>query len=216
MKRFTLSATACLLAGALQAQNTSAPTLTLPPPVKSQKDGMAAAAEMLKGLLGSTNKPLAGLGKPVADLRELKALLPAEVCGLRRTGARAEKTGAFGASVAQARGSYGDGDGARFEIKITDLAAMGPFGALAGMGWVSAEVESEGDDGYERTTKYGAHKALEKYSSAAKSGSATVVVADRFIVEIQGQGIQADQLKAAATALDLQALENLAKRPQAE
>lgn len=218
MKSSHLLAAACAFAGVAHAQTTSTADsgITLPPPRQMPQGGMAAAAEMLKALLGSTNQPLGALGKPTADIKELKALLPAEVCGLRRTGLRGEKTSAFGAGVAQARGSYEDNVGARLEIKITDLAAMGPLGSLAGMGWMAAEVESDGDDGFARTAKYGVHKAFEKYSSASGSGSATVVVANRFIVEIAGQDIGPDQLKAAAAALDLQVLDNLAKRPQAD
>lgn len=218
MKPSRLIAAACALAGAAHAQTTPTadPGITLPPPRQMPQGGMAAAAEMLKALLGSTNQPLAILGKPPADIKELKALLPAELCGLRRTGLRGEKTSAFGAGVAQARGSYGDDDGTRLEVKITDLAAMGPLGSLAGMGWMAAEVESDADDGFARTAKYGPHKAFEKYSSASKSGSATVVVANRFIVEIAGHNIEPGQLKAAAGGLDLQALDTLAKGSEAE
>ena len=181
---------------------------------KDGQQAMAAATELLKNFLGTNSSPLAALGgKQPADIRELKALLPTDIAGLRRTAARGEKSGAFGATVAQARGEYGEKTGPHLEIKLTDLAAMGPFGVLAGMGWTAGEVDSEGDDGYERTTKFNGHKALEKYSSATKSGSATVIVSDRFLVEITGRDIAPDTLKSAAAALDFNALEALGKRP---
>ena len=227
---------ACVLAAVAQAQNPPMPAATNAAPSRPAtgpdgtfsvggstpatplpKDGqqaMTTAMDFLKGFLGTNNNPLAALGgKPAVDIGELKALLPAEIAGLRRTNARGEKTSAFGATVAQARGEYGDKGGPHLEVKLTDLAAMGPFGALAGMAWTSAEIDSEGDDGYERTTKYGDYKALEKYSAPAKTGSATVIVSDRFLVEITGRDIRPDTLKAATASIDLQALEALGRRP---
>ena len=180
-----------------------------------QGQAMAAATDMLKAFTGATNNPMAALGgKPAVDFRELKALLPEDIAGLRRTNAQGKKTSAFGAEVAEARGEYGEAGGAHMNVKITDLAAMGPFGALAGMTWTVAEVESEGDDGYEKTTTYAGFKGLEKYTQASKSGSAKVVVGNRFIVEIDGRGVEPASLKAAAESLNLQALDAMSKRPQ--
>jgi hypothetical protein len=143
-------------------------------------------------------------------------MLPAEADGMRRTNARGEKTGAFGANVVQATGEYGDGEGPRVKIKVTDLAAMGPFGALAGFGWMQTEVDSEGDHGYERTTTQGGFKTLEKYANATRSGTITVVVGNRFIVEVEGRDIDPAKLQACARAVDFTALDNLAKKPATE
>lgn len=181
----------------------------------NKDQAMAAATDMLKAFTGASNNPMAALGgKPGVDFRELKALLPGEVAGLRRTNAQGKKTSAFGAEVTEARGEYGEAAGPHMNIKITDLAAMGPFGALAGMTWMVAEVESEDDDGYEKTTSYAGFKGLEKYTKSSKSGSAKVVVGNRFIVEIDGRGVEPVSLKAAAESIDLKALDALAKSPQ--
>jgi hypothetical protein len=190
---------------------------TVPAIPADAKDAMAAFSKMLQSFGDDSNNPLAALGaqKPVGA-SELKAMLPAEVDGLRRTNARGEKTGAFGANVVQATGEYGDGEGPRVKIKVTDLAAMGPFGALAGFGWMQTEVDSEGDHGYERTTEQGGFKTLEKYTNASRSGTITVVVGNRFTVEIEGRDIDPVKLQACARAMDFTALENLAKPPATE
>lgn len=183
-------------------------------PQEAQK-AVAAAAEFLKGLRGGTNNPLSALGgKATVDFRELKALLPEELAGLRRTNAKGQKTGLMGANVAQAEGAYGEAGGPRLDVKITDLGAMGALGALAGAGWTATEVESEGDDGYERTTDYNGQRGLEKYRTATKSGSVNIMVGGRFMVEIQGTDIAPEQLKAAASGLDLGALSRLGNKPQ--
>ena len=201
----------------LAAMQTLCVGQTVPAIPADAKDAMAAFSKMLQSFGDDSNNPLAAFGaqKPVGA-GELKAMLPAEVDGLRRTNARGEKTGAFGANVVQATGDYGDGDGPRVKIKVTDLAAMGPFGALAGFGWMQTEVDSEGDHGYERTTEQGGFKTLEKYTNASRSGSITVVVGNRFIVEVEGRDIDPTKLQACAKAVDFAALENLAKEPAGE
>jgi hypothetical protein len=196
----------------LAASQTWAVAQTVPAIPADAKDAMAAFSKMLQSFGDDSNNPLAALGaqKPVGA-GELKAMLPADADGLRRTNARGEKTGAFGANVVQATGEYGDGEGPRVKINITDLAAMGPFGALAGFGWMQTEVDSEGDHGYERTTEQGGFKTLEKYTNASRSGTITVVVGNRFIVEVEGRNIDPTKLQACARAIDFSALDNLAK-----
>jgi hypothetical protein len=172
-----------------------------PPPIpEDAKDAMAAFSKMLQSFGDDSNNPLAVFGaqKPVGA-GELRAMLPAEADGMRRTNARGEKTGAFGANVVQATGEYGDGEGPR-----------------AGFGWMQTEVDSEGDHGYERTTTQGGFKTLEKYANATRSGTITVVVGNRFIVEVEGRDIDPAKLQACARAVDFTALDNLAKKPATE
>ena len=87
---------------------------------------------------------------------------------------------------------------------------------MAGFGWTATEVDSEGDQGYERTTEYKGRKGLEKYRTADRSGSASVMAGGRFMVEIKGDNIEPAQLRSAAESIDYDALERLANRPQIE
>ena len=176
---------------------------------------MAAAAQLMNAFQGGTNNPLAGMGgKTAVDFRELRALLPEEAAGLRRTNANGRKTGAFGVHVSEADGKYGEGEGPRLDIKITDLGAMGPAAAMASFGWTATEVDSEGDQGYERTTDYQGRKGIEEYRTIDKTGTAKVMVGGRFMVEVKGTNIEPSQLRAAIESLDLGALERIANRPQ--
>lgn len=201
---------AALATARLPAQNTPG----LP---ANADEAMAAAAELMNAFQGGTNSPLAAMGgKPAVDFRELKALLPGELAGLPRTEASGKKTGAFGINVSVAEGRYGNADGPQIDLKITDMGAIGPLGAMAGLGWMSAEIDSEGNSGYERTVDYRGNKALEKYSAKSKSGTATVMVAGRFMIEVEGKNIEPAQLKAAGEAIDYDALDRIAKRPHVE
>lgn len=166
---------------------------------------MEAAAEMLKNFINSTNLPFAGVGKP-AEPRELMALLPAEILELRRTSIKGEKSGLLGANVVFAHGTYGVETGPQFVVKIADLAALGPLGAVTGLGLMSSEIESEGDEGYERTNQYQGHKGVEKYSTASKSGTAKIMINNRFLVEIEGKNIEPQQLKSAIAGVNLDPL----------
>lgn len=161
---------------------------------------------------GSTNNPLAKIGgQEVVDFRELKALLPEEMSGLPRTGARGEKTGFMGTGISVAQGDYGKPDGPRLEAKITDLGGMGMLGTLAGFGWLATEIDREGDQGYERTIASQGHKGYEKYDKTTRTGSVSLVVENRFLIEIEGRNIDAEQIKAAAGAIDTGSLQQLAK-----
>jgi hypothetical protein len=57
---------------------------------------------------------------------------------------------------------------------------------------------------------------VEKYRTIDRTGSAKVMVAGRFMVEIKGDNIDPAQLRAAAEAIDFDALERLANRPPVE
>ncbi len=179
------------------------------------EQGLAVAAQLFQAFRGqATNNPLAAIGgRAPLDFREIKARLPEEIAGLRRTNARGQKTGLMGAEVSLAEGEYGEAGGPRLKVKITDLAGIGALGSFAGLAWMATEVDSEGDGGYERTTDYNGRKGLEKYDQLTRAGTATVVVRSRFLVEIEGRSIDGPQLKAAMDALDLTELEKLANPP---
>jgi len=147
----------------------------------------------------------------LVDFRELKALLPLELPKLKRTKASGEKSGAMGMSVAMAEGAYeGEGDnGGTVNIKITDMGGMGGMMMFAQAAWLKAEVDRESDDGYEKTTTYAGFKALEKYSTQNKDGEITVMVANRFMVEVSGSKVDMAVIKEAAAKIDLKKLSTM-------
>lgn len=139
------------------------------------------------------------------DFRELKALLPERLAGMERTSIEGEKTGMGGFKYSVAKASYEAGD-AKIEISIVDGAGFA--GVVTGMAaWSLVEVDRETDNGYERTTTINGHKAFETYDSKRKEGQISVIVEDRFIVNIEGDRIASDKdLKRAFDALNLDKL----------
>jgi hypothetical protein len=144
-------------------------------------------------------------GKAVepVNFRDLKALLPEDLPGLKRTDARGEKTSAFGVNVSEAEGRYESEDGKSVEIKIMDFGSMSGFVGMTATAWAFADVDRETDSGYERTTTYNGYKAFEKYDNSDQSGEIQVIVAKRFLVTTQGNNIAMDAIKGALRAVDL-------------
>ncbi len=134
----------------------------------------------------------------------LKALLPAELPGMKRTNASAERTQTMGIDMSTAEGQYDatDASGADVRIKIMDAGNMSGSMRL-GMVWASGQYSRETDTGYEKTTTINGCKAMEKYDTQNKEGSLEILVADRFVVEVEGYGVTMDALKQAVDKIDL-------------
>lgn len=141
---------------------------------------------------------------PVAlvDFRELKTLLPAEIDGAKGA-LKGGRNGAMGMSVSQAEGRYENDQGGGVTIKIADISGVGGLGAMAFTAWASADIDNEDDNGYEKTTTIDGNKALEKYNKQSKSGQVQIFVAKRFTVEVSGNDVPMEKIKAALGKIDL-------------
>lgn len=163
---------------------------------------MGALGQMMQG--GNTNAAAA-----VVDFRELKALLPAELPGFKRTSASGEKSSAMGMTISFSEGRYETGEGS-IDIKMSDYGGTG-FATMMAAGWSMQEIDRETETGFERTSTIGGHKAKEQYDSAGQSGSTEILVAGRFLVEVTGSSVSAEALKTAVEKIDLAKLAALKK-----
>jgi hypothetical protein len=109
-------------------------------------------------------------------------------------------------SYSQATVTYRKGD-AEVEQKIVDSGfnqlLFAPFAML-----MSADYEKETQDGFERSVKIGEYPGWEKWDSGTKNGELSVVVNKRFLVQLEGRGI--DDVKALRDVLDKTDLAKLA------
>ena len=145
------------------------------------------------------------------DIGTLKGMLPADLPGMKRSNASAERNQMMGIDVAQAEADYESGDGeASVCVKIIDLGNLtGPM-KMGLTGWTLSQYSRETDTGYEKTTTYKDNKAMEEYDNDAKEGVLRVFVADRFVVEIEGSQIGMDKIKQVMDKIDLKKLETAA------
>ncbi|MFH0878071.1 MAG: transposase [Lentisphaerota bacterium] len=169
-----------------------------------QAQGMEELTRAMQGLMSGGGSNTAA----VVDFRELKALLPLDFAGLKRKSAGGEKSTTMGMTMAYAEASY-EGGGAGANIKISDMGGMGSFMMMAQASWAASEIDRESDEGYEKTTTYSGFKALEKYDSGQKSGEVQILVGKRFMVEINSQDVDMENVKKSAEALDLKKLETI-------
>lgn len=143
------------------------------------------------------------------DPEVLKTFLPASAAGYPRTALRAGSVGTSGGAGASAEASYAKGDGT-FRLTITDL---GEAGALAGIA-TAFNVQSSTESGrrYDRIgqTPEG-RMSTESFDSASKHGSYGLLVAERFMVQAEGDAVPMADLKAAVTGIDMARLQVLAK-----
>lgn len=179
---------------------------------KQAVEKMATASEQLAKSAEQAGKAMenaaktmedaaAGIGKaPTTDFRELKAMLPESLPGMKRTDAKGEKVAFGGFGGAFAEGTYKDDKEGNISIKISD---MGGIGAMAAAVWTMVEIDSEQDNRYEKTTKISGFKAHEVYDKSSKSGQLDIAVPDTIIIEVRGDGVSMDAIKGAAAKLDL-------------
>jgi len=177
---------------------------------KKGGEGMAEAmAKMglaVGGAVTGAAKSMGAAAEPV-DFRELKNLLPADIGALKRKSAEGQKGGGFGIVVSHAEGRY-EGDGGNVDLKITGPGDLSGFAAMAAM-WMNIELDRETDIGYEKTGTANGRRFHEKYDRNAKSGEYTVVVANRFLVEVDGHGIDMPTMKKAVDQVNLAKLESM-------
>ncbi len=169
---------------------------------------VGAAAGAAAGAATGTVAGLAKASEPV-DFRELRALLPEKAAGLDRTSAEGEKAGVMGFVVSNAEGRYEGEGGKSLTIKITDIGAAAGVAALAAFGWAMAEVDKETDSGYERTITIKGNRGYEKYDRNSRWGEVSMIVASRFVVEVNGNELDMDDLRNALDQVDVGRLEQM-------
>ena len=141
------------------------------------------------------------------NFRTLRELLPQEAVGLAQTNVEGSTDGAMGFSISQVEATYGEGD-AEIDLSILDYGAI-PSMAMMGLGWTMADIDRESGSTYERTVTFGGERGYRTYDSERRSGEFNLLVADRFVVQVEGSGVDDDDLEAALRAVDLSGLADL-------
>jgi len=168
---------------------------------------MQAAANQIQAQQNGQPAP-AGSVKAV-PLDTLKALLPAALpAGYARGDVEASSAGAAGMGGSSAQGTYARGD-QKITLQVTDMGAMGAIAALGGA--IDAQSEKQTATGYEKMGKIDGRITTEEFDNQSKAGKYSVVVANRFLVEADGQGADMGDLKGAVSSVGFGRLEGLAQ-----
>jgi hypothetical protein len=153
-------------------------------------------------LFGLTTSALAG----VINFKKLLPFVDVKIPGWTMEGQPSGATITQGPmSVSEAKAEFKAGD-KTLEVSVTDL-----FGKPVPM-MMGQKMEMETNEEIVRTTAVQGFKAIQHYNKKDKDGSLIISVADRFLMKIEGKGI--DNLKVlqdVAQRLDLKKLAALAK-----
>ena len=142
------------------------------------------------------------------NFRVLREMLPESVAGMERGEVEGATDGAMGFSISRVEATYPGDEGAQIDIGVMDYGAI-PSMAMMGLGWTMADIDRESGSTYERTVTFGGERGFRSYDSEALSGEFSLIVADRFHVEVTGTNVPDDDLEAAVRAVDLAGLNDL-------
>lgn len=169
----------------------------------AQKSGdQNAQADAMKAFMGAA---MGGAEVEALSPDRLKPFIPDSVAGLPRTELSAERNNAMGMQISEAYGTYANEDGRSVRLQITDTGSA--KGLLGLAGWAGVEGEKQTDNGYEKTYREDGRLVHEEWNGS--NGEYTVVLGDRFTVEVNGYADSMDELKAALDDVDLGGLEAL-------
>ncbi|HJU25493.1 MAG TPA: hypothetical protein VJ722_02340, partial [Rhodanobacteraceae bacterium] len=88
----------------------------------------------------------------------------------------------------------------------TDAAAVS---GLAGIAEMANSQQSEQGDNYEKNETIGGQNVHEKWDAQYKHGELSLIVAKRYGVEVRGDNVDMDALKAALAEIDFGKLESM-------
>jgi hypothetical protein len=173
-------------------------------PSPSTEQAVAGAAKAVGALVGG--------GKTVAvvDYKQLKALLPEAPAGLTRTDASAETKRIGGISGSSATATYENGTSGRLTLEISDMGNMSGLLAIGSLAMNATEGES--DRGYEKNVTVNGQRAHEKFTTAGSRSELTMVVGDRFMLQVTGSGVDVASAEQLLGSIDLARLAALTAR----
>ena len=143
------------------------------------------------------------------DFRKLKEFLPEKIAGFKKTESSGEKNGAMGFTISTADARYKGTEDAAIHLEILDTGGIAGVATMAMAAWTMADIDKETDTGYEKTTSLEGYKAYEKYDSKSKSGELNLLVADRYVLNVNGSNVTMEQMKGIIEELNLDKLSEL-------
>lgn len=171
-----------------------------------------SGAEQMGKALESFAKGMSGGESGVKQVdpvsfRDLQSVFPDQLAGWERDNPTGERM-TQPVSFSEATVNFTKGD-ASLALKITDTGFSQLMLAPYAM-FLTAGYEKETADGYEKSTKVGDYPAWTTWNKAGKSGELNVVVGNRFLVQIEGNGLADEKpLSQLAAATNLKKLADL-------
>ena len=147
----------------------------------------------------------------LSDMEVLKGFLPTELTGMQLKDSAVELSQIQDIDIIRAEADYvADSGGGIVNVTIIDGARLDGIAKLALTVWTLKDFNRENANGYERSIEYNGYKGMEKYDNNNRDGVFRVYVAERFIVEVEGNQVDMDTIKEAVDKIDIKKLAALA------
>ena len=130
---------------------------------------------------------------------QLKAMMPEELMGIKRTSVGASSIS--GASSGTAL--YKSEDGKELKLIIYDCAGEAGAGIYSLRYLTLWSIQYEDENGYQKTVDFNGQKAIENYVKDREEYSIAFLSNDRFLVTVEGDKTGLDMVKQAANSLNL-------------
>lgn len=172
----------------------------------ASKEGKEKATIDLKNVVNSAEE----LNKKTEELKKLtplttdalKALLPEELAGMKRTNFEASDMGGY--SSADATYRKDPNDEPYVSVSIVDCAGNSGASYYSTMFWTKMSITKESDEGYTRTVDWKGGRAIEKFEKDRNRYEFTYVTGDRYLVSLRGGKTGPELVKQVAENLKLQ------------
>lgn len=135
---------------------------------------------------------------PLTD-DQLKAMMPEELMGIKRTSVGASSISGTTSGTAL----YKSEDGKELKLIIYDCAGEAGAGIYSLRYLTSWNIQYEDENGYQKTIDINGQKAIENYVKSREEYSITFLSKDRFLVTVEGDKTDLDMVKQAANSLNL-------------
>ncbi|WP_121352463.1 hypothetical protein [Flavisolibacter nicotianae] len=132
-------------------------------------------------------------------LDQLKALLPEELAGMKRSSYNTSSTMGY----AMAEGTYRKDDSTELKVVVYDCAGEAGSALYTMTYWGAMNFQQESDKEYTKTIDFKGVKAIENYKKEGNESSLTYVSNDRLLVVLNGTNLKPDEVKEAANHLSL-------------
>jgi len=130
---------------------------------------------------------------------QLKAMMPEELMGIKKTSFSADSNSGASSSTA----TYKSDDGKELKLIIFDCAGEAGAGIYSLRYMTLWNIQHEDDHGYQKTVDFNGQKAVENYVKSNDKYSLGFLYNDRLLVTVEGEKTGLDLVKQAANSLNL-------------
>ncbi|MBT9553874.1 MAG: YIP1 family protein [Hydrogenophaga sp.] len=173
------------------------------------KGDSAAAGKAMSEMMGAALGGGQG-GKPFAP-DTLQGFVPAKLGAMERTAIEARSDNAMGMTFSSVTSEFRN-DAGRVEVKVQDIGAM-PALAMAMGAWAQSTVNRETQDEVEKVYQRDGASIKEEYRKDGSRAEMSMMLGNGVMVEVTGDNVNMDGVRAAMAALDVKGLAGLKRQP---